>query len=252
MEHIVEEQLKAYTAISNIATIFSKSEGLIRPHSIITGASGAGKSYLVERITKEHDLHFIELNAAQITVEGVAGNSLSKALAPLKRCQDKPVIIFVDEFDKLLQSDGTEASASRSGVQDEFLKLLEAKTTSVFGEYGKYDEIKCERTLFIFAGAFGSQPIKCTSDLSRLGMKNEFLGRVGIHINVESPSIQSILKCLQNSALLAQYVKYSPKTVNKTKALKDIGDIITNKHRELNLGLRLINSSIHAYFLELH
>lgn len=60
--------------------IFATSEGVIRPHFIITGPSGSGKSHLMQTICEEMDLPIIDVNAAGLTKEGTAGNSLSKAL----------------------------------------------------------------------------------------------------------------------------------------------------------------------------
>lgn len=84
-----------------------------------------------------NELNFLEVNAAQITKEGISGNSLSKILSPLVNYSHTPIVVFVDEFDKLFINGNTNsqlANESTASVQNEFLKLLESDTTSVFGE----------------------------------------------------------------------------------------------------------------------
>ena len=81
--------------ISRIFEIFKASESEVRPHSILTGSSGSGKTFLIKEIAKSLELAFIEINAAQLTKEGTAGNSLSKALSVLSSSSGKPTICFV-------------------------------------------------------------------------------------------------------------------------------------------------------------
>lgn len=76
-------QDKLIEEISRIFEIFKASECEIKPHFILTGQSGSGKSFTIRTMAKAHDLGFIEINAAQLTKEGTSGNSLSKALSPL-------------------------------------------------------------------------------------------------------------------------------------------------------------------------
>lgn len=65
--------------IERIFDIFTNSECQIRSHFILTGESGSGKSFIIKNLTLKYKLGFIEVNAAQLTKEGTAGNSLSTA-----------------------------------------------------------------------------------------------------------------------------------------------------------------------------
>ena len=94
-------QDKLINEIDKIFEIYKASECEIRPHFILTGASGNGKTLTIQTLAKKNKLAFLEINAAQLTKEGTSGNSLSKALSPLLQIGDKPAIVFVDEFDKL-------------------------------------------------------------------------------------------------------------------------------------------------------
>ena len=148
------EQQKCVKELSRLFEIFQSSEAEIRPHFILTGPSGSGKSHSIKMLAEKYDLNFLEINAAQLTKEGTSGNSLSKAMAPLMNMQQQLTVCFVDEFDKLFisgNSNGDIAHETTLGVQNEFLKVLESDTASVFGDYGKYVNIGVSNVLFVFA-----------------------------------------------------------------------------------------------------
>ena len=113
--------------IGRILDIFVKSDGKIRPHFILTGESGSGKSHTIKSLCRQREIDMLEINAAQITKEGTSGNSLSKALSPIMNMKSKKVVVFVDEFDKLFISTNSNSSVANEitvGVQNEFLKVL--------------------------------------------------------------------------------------------------------------------------------
>jgi len=76
------QQFKVVAQMEHIMGVFLQSESAIRPHFHLTGPSGSGKSFLVAELCNKMGLPFIEMNAAQLTAEGLSGNSLSKALRP--------------------------------------------------------------------------------------------------------------------------------------------------------------------------
>lgn len=143
-------QDKLIKEVNRIFQVFVNSNCKIRPHFILTGESGSGKSFTIKQLCDMNELSFLEVNAAQITKEGISGNSLSKILSPLVNYSHTPIVVFVDEFDKLFINGNTNsqlANESTASVQNEFLKLLESDTTSVFGDYGKYtatDQVSIE------------------------------------------------------------------------------------------------------------
>jgi len=121
--------------IHRILSIVKVSEGHIRPHFMLTGPSGSGKTILINAIAKRLQMPVIEINAAQLTKEGTSGNSLSKALSSLRNHGHGPAVCFVDEFDKLFISGNSNSELAHEtthGVQNEFLKILESNTASVF------------------------------------------------------------------------------------------------------------------------
>ena len=62
-------QEKLVGEVFKILEIFKASESKIRPHFILTGTSGSGKSFTIKNLAQEHDLAFIEINGAQLTKE---------------------------------------------------------------------------------------------------------------------------------------------------------------------------------------
>lgn len=242
-------QNRVAAQIQHLFKVFMQSEGQIRPHFFLTGPSGSGKSFLTKQIAEEFDMPFLDLNAAQITSEGISGNSLSKALRPLRAHWDRRNIIFMDEFDKLFQSNGTETQSYRSDVQNEILHCLEAKNTSVFGEYGKYDQISVENTLFVFAGSFSNQAVNNVQDLLELGMRREFVGRVPLVFSTQQVTLEEMLKALPQTKLFQDYMKYFP-LISKSKAIKGISTLLEEQSKTTNLGIRLMASTTHQYFMK--
>lgn len=218
---------------------------------MLTGPSGSGKSFNILQLCENNKLNYMEINAAQLTKEGISGNSLSKALAPLGGMGTKPCVCFVDEFDKLFISGNANsdlAHESTNGVQNEFLKVLESETTSVFGDYGKYREINVGKVLFVFAGAFNGEENLDMDRMRQMGMKTELLGRVGLLFNLEKLSLETLRECLINSDLLKSYLKLY-NDVTKTEVVETVMAAVTENYENNTIGARLLNTMLHQYFI---
>ena len=242
---------QALDSIRRILTIFQTSDAEIRPHFIVTGPSGSGKSHTIECLAEELDIKIFCINAAALTKEGTAGNSLSKALAPLTVSGGQPTICFVDEFDKLFISGNTNSALAHettNGVQNEFLKVLEG-TASVYGDFGKYINIKTDNVLFVFAGAFNGEENIDLDRLREFGIKTEFLGRVGLAYGLEKVSLEALQNILEHSKLLNTYLDLVP-DANKASVTKAIMKVITDNYEKNTIGVRMINTLIHQYFIE--
>lgn len=243
--------IKSIESIRRILNIFKTSEAEICPHFIITGPSGSGKSYMIGLLAEELEIGMIEINAAALTKEGTAGNSLSKALAPLAQWGGRPVICFVDEFDKLFisgNSNSALAHETTNGVQNEFLKVLEG-TASVFGDYGKYINIKTDNVLFVFAGAFNGEENIDLDRLREFGIKTEFLGRVGLAYGLEKVSLEELRNILDHSKLLATYLELVPEA-NKETVTNAVMQVVAENYENNTIGVRMLNTLIHQFFIE--
>lgn len=245
-------QSQVMSEIGKILDIFVASNAKIRPHFILTGASGSGKSYTIKSLCKMKNLEMLEINATQITKEGTSGNSLSKALVPLENYTSKNVVVFVDEFDKLFISGNSNSSLANEitiGVQNEFLKILESKYTSVYGNYGKYHDIDISRVLFIFAGAFNNEEKITLDKLRKFGVKTEFLGRVGLVYNTNKLTLEDLYTILENSELLNTYLGIFT-DVDRDYVVKSIKEYLKKNYENNTLGARIINTLINQYFIK--
>ena len=252
MENKIIGQSILINEVNKILEIFKASECEVRPHFILTGPSGSGKSFTIKNMAAKHELGFLEINAAQLTKEGTSGNSLSKALAPLLQIGTKPCVVFVDEFDKLFisgNSNDSTAHESTTGVQNEFLKVLESDTCSVFGDYGKYINTSSKKVLFIFAGAFNGEENISLDRLREIGLKTEFLGRVGLVYNTKPLTVEDMYNIIDNSELLNKYISLF-QDVDKESVVYKLKAFIKQNHEMNTLGARLINTLIHQYFIK--
>ena len=243
--------IQAINHIRKIIEIFKTSEGEVRPHFILTGPSGSGKSHTVQMLCEDMDLPMIEVNAAGLTKEGTAGNSLSKALTPLLQFGSTPVICFVDEFDKLFISGNANsdlAHETTNGVQNEFLKVLEGQAT-IFGDYGKYLNVRSDNVLFVFAGAFNGEENIDLDRLREFGLKTEFLGRVGLAYGLEKVSLEEMAHILDKSKLLENYLELFEE-VKKEDVVAKVMEVIKANYEKNTIGVRMINTLIHQYFIE--
>lgn len=250
-DQFLDEQIDLAKRLDKVFQVFSVSEATIRPHFVLTGGSGTGKSHVIKKLASEMEVGYFEINAAQLTKEGTSGNSLSKALAPLREAQGKPVICFVDEFDKLFISGNANselAHETTNGVQNEFLKVLESDYTSVFADYGKYAEVAVDNVLFVFAGAFNGEKDITLDRLREMGLKTEFLGRVGLVFNTKPISRESLVKIIDRSDLLKSYAKVFT-DVDIPHAKKIITDHVLDNCEANTLGVRMVNTLIHQYFI---
>lgn len=247
-------QDKLITDINRILEIFMTSACVIRPHFILTGPSGTGKSITIKQLCEFQKLGYLEINAAQLTKEGTSGNSLSKALTPLLQLAGKPSVVFVDEFDKLFISGNSNTELAHeitNGVQNEFLKVLESDTASVFADYGKYANASSKHVLFVFAGAFNGEPDITLDRLRELGLKTEFLGRVGLVYNAAPLALDSLYKIVDTSELLTNYCNLF-ENVDREKVSLIIKAHIKKTFEFNTLGARLINTLINQYFINGH
>lgn len=245
--HVFPQQEIVVGQISRVLDVFANSEARIRPHFHLTGPSGSGKSYLLNSLCEQASIPMLEINAASLTAEGLSGNSLSKALRGLKSNWAGPNVIFVDEFDKLFQRNGDQTENFRSMVQDEFLTALESKYTSVFGDYGKYDQVIINNSLFVFAGAYSNQEITTIAELRDAGLRTEFVGRVPLVFATEEIPVSELKTHITRVELYKHYADLFPHRVKG--AVNAITALLAEQNREFSIGIRLLNSAIHQYFM---
>lgn len=161
-------------------------------------------------------------------------------------------MVFVDEFDKLFisgNSNDSSAHETTTGVQNEFLKVLESDTASVFGDYGKYVNVSIKNCLFVFAGAFNGEEDITLDRLREIGLKTEFLGRVGLVYNTKPLSLEDLYNIIDNHQLLKMYLNLFEE-VDREKVIYELKAHISRNYEMNTLGARLITTLIHQYFIK--
>ena len=242
------EQQRIIQQINHLMDVMVKSECEIRPHFFLTGPTGSGKSFLVNQVAKDKDIAFFEINAAQLTAEGLSGNSLSKAMRPLRQHWNQPNVIFVDEFDKLFQRNGEHTEGFRSMVQDEFLSALESDTTQIFTDYGKYEPVVINNSLFVFAGAYSNQEITNLRQLKDAGLRTEFVGRVPLIYSTCEIPLTELTKMVSKTVLFQNY--FALAGGQEKQHVQAIVKLLADQNREFNIGIRLLTSCIHQHFIK--
>jgi ATP-dependent HslUV protease ATP-binding subunit HslU len=104
-------------------------------------------------------------------------------------------IVFLDEMDKVIGSQGKTADVSRQGVQRDLLPIVEGTTVQT-----KYGQVRTDHILFIAAGAFHSTK---PSDLMP-----ELQGRFPIRVELDNLTSEDFRRILTEpkTSLAKQYV----------------------------------------------
>ncbi len=142
-------------------------------------------------------------------------------------------IIFLDEIDKIVGSDGAHGpDVSREGVQRDLLPIVEGSNVNT-----RYGMVKSDHILFIAAGAFSaSKP----SDLIP-----ELQGRFPIRVELDSLGKEEFIRILTepHNALIKQYVEMLAteglNIIFQDDAIAEIAEVATvvNEKTE-NIGAR--------------
>lgn len=142
-------------------------------------------------------------------------------------------IIFLDEIDKIVGSDGTHGpDVSREGVQRDLLPIVEGSTVNT-----RYGMVKTDHILFISAGAFSSSK---PSDLIP-----ELQGRFPIRVEMDSLGKEEFIRILTepHNALIKQYIEMMATEEVKLSftddAISEIAEVasVVNERTE-NIGAR--------------
>jgi ATP-dependent protease Clp ATPase subunit len=243
---------KTIEQVRRILNIHQASQAKIRPHFFLTGVSGSGKTYNVEALCDELMMPMVEINCAQLTKEGLSGNSLSKALAPIANSGMEPMVVLLDEFDKLFirgNNNSELADDSTTSIQNELLKILEGRTTSVFtGNFGQYADITIDHCIFIFAGAWNGEPDLDLDRLRAFGVKTELLGRVGLIFGMEKVKLADLLHAVETSELLDSYCKLFADT-DRAKVVAEVQQVVSDNYEMNTIGYRQIAALLHQFFI---
>lgn len=100
----------------------------------------------------------------------------------------------------------------------------------------------------MFAGAFNNEENITLDRLREIGVKTEFLGRVGLIYNTKPLSLEDLFGIVDNSDLLTKYCKLFNADFEEVSLY--IKGYIQRFFDKNTLGARMINTLIQQYFIK--
>ena len=154
-------------------------------------------------------------------------------------------IIFLDEIDKVIASEGKSADVSRQGVQRDLLPIVEGSTVQT-----KHGYVKTDHILFIAAGAFHrNQPSELMPELQ---------GRFPIRVELNDLTKDDFVRILTEptSSLTRQYTALLATEGVKLEFAQDgIEELATIAHQvnqsTINIGARRLYTILEHLLEEL-
>ena len=286
-----QEEAKKIISVAvcnHMKRIEANNDLLEKTNILILGPTGCGKTFLMSTIAKFLKVPMVIVDATNFTQVGYVGEDVSNILkklymasnGDLEKC--KKGIVYVDEIDKVMAKTSShgDRDAAGTGVQQNFLKLMEGGTQTIklpTRDGGMQEiEIDTKDILFVFGGAFvgidakkektvsigfGSskadpdpidKPIT-QDDIVKYGFIPEFVGRVPIVVKMNELSRDNLKDILigTDKSILKQYQHMF--MMDKIKASFDdslINEIIDNSV-EKHMGARGLRGTIEKDIMNL-
>lgn len=282
------KKLISVAVCNHLKRIEANNDLLEKTNILILGPTGCGKTFLMSTISKFLKIPMVIVDATNFTQVGYVGEDVSNILKKLymaaggdiEKC--KKGIVYVDEIDKVMAktSHHGDRDAAGTGVQQNFLKLMEGGTQTIKlpTRDGGIQEIEIDTRdiLFVFGGAFvgidkkeakknsiGFGSMKSTDetvdkpitqdDIIKYGFIPEFVGRVPIVVKMNELSKDNLRDILigTDKSILKQYQHMF--MMDKIKASFDdtlINEIIDNSV-EKHMGARGLRGAIEKDIMNL-
>lgn len=179
----------------------------LKENILVCGPTGTGKTEILKRISKLHNIPIVIEDATTLSETGYQGRKISDILEDLYLASDKNInlaekgILVIDEFDKLAEKNSDNQShVSRFGVQRSLLKLLDGAL--FYFNDKKFDTSKLTIVgLGAFTGITNDENYRnlLTDDFIKYGLMRELVGRFSKIITMNSLSKEDIIKILKES-----------------------------------------------------
>lgn len=286
-----QEEAKKIISVAvcnHMKRIEANNDLLEKTNILILGPTGCGKTFLMSTIAKFLKVPMVIVDATNFTQVGYVGEDVSNILkklymasnGDLEKC--KKGIVYVDEIDKVMAKTSShgDRDAAGTGVQQNFLKLMEGGTQTIklpTRDGGMQEiEIDTKDILFVFGGAFvgidtkkektvsigfgtsnaDPEPIDkpiTQDDIVKYGFIPEFVGRVPIVVKMNELSRDNLKDILigTDKSILKQYQHMF--MMDKIKASFDdslINEIIDNSV-EKHMGARGLRGTIEKDIMNL-
>lgn len=285
-DNVVEDILLYLTYILNLKKLARSSE-LIKPPIqtlFLQGMTGQGKTFIIESIAKLLNIPAVTFDTSRLTAEGYIGSSIDDILILIRHKQEEvsspntPIIVLLDEMDKIAESKDIDNHVGTTGAQRNLLKLLEMESSICEVSRGVMEIIDLTNVVFLFAGAFskyksetevkkvnigfGKQINEVTienagfkmsaEDLIEAGIMPELAGRIGRVISLNKLTkndYKTILCASPNSFLVHNKIVFSEMGVKIDLNDEEIEQIL-NETEKLKLGVRGLNTVTTKFFID--
>ena len=156
-EYLKELSLIGHRHIKNIQ-LHNKGLRTINNNTLIIGPSGSGKTYAVEKLSKILDIPFYRIDGSSIQANNYRGklkaNSiLEEVYQAHGKTDSERCIIFIDEFDKILDK-YAQINGFGYMVQKDFMKILEPNSYKLDREVARNEILDTSCITWLCAGSF--------------------------------------------------------------------------------------------------
>jgi ATP-dependent Clp protease ATP-binding subunit ClpX len=174
--HIIKEKLDKYVigqeeakkkiavSVYNHYKRLNSNVNIKKTNIFMTGATGSGKTYLIQNLAKILNVPLTIVDATVFTESGYVGKNVEEILESLLKKAEGNIkkaekgIVYLDEVDKLSKGISNNTSInginpSRDGVQQALLKIVEDSEIEISYK-NKNVLINTKNILFIAGGAF--------------------------------------------------------------------------------------------------
>lgn len=179
----------------------------LRNHLLVVGASGSGKTYLLEQCLPDFGIPFHIIDASGLVPTGYKGNTLQESLGEyfkLNITASSGCILVLDEFDKISEKANGGDTFKSYSIQSELLTLIQGKQEA---------SIDTRKSLWILAGAFAytdemkrMPPTIAKQDLLKYGYKNELMGRITKIAYTELPTVEQVVRRVAKDKVILTFL----------------------------------------------
>ena len=251
----------------------------IRPHILLVGPSGSGKSMIAKLLGKLTQHPFGYLSLASTTASGFHGSSVSDVLeqvdalaGPPKGNSSPEAIVCLDELDKICAMYGDNNLTSNAlKVQYELLTMMDGAVEHV-DRHLNSQTISTGRFMFVGAGAFlhalkpnqrgmigfagNPQPAasidyNLRESLLAGGMDKQLLARFHSVIELAPLGIEEMFRILMNdNGILESYIRLLQGRGIKAEVDINAISVILNWAYKQNAGARPLAAAVNAIFVK--
>lgn len=179
---------------------------------LLVGATGTGKTLIIETLAKLLDIPYIIEDANRYTRVGYQGEDVENMLINLYHVAGDDIekasrgIIFIDEFDKVCNEDDERAHAATIDVQQSLLKIIEGTTIhkKIHKNFSEEDFVfDTHRLTFVLSGAFEElgeiKEYITDKGLIEYGLIRELARRISLIIEMNKPTKEMLKDALVHS-----------------------------------------------------